>query len=229
MNRTLKVVRMQLVNRYTFVWLPLIILTGAFVLSLLIFAMIPYGGVKVGGGTQAPLWYFFALGIMALSYTFPFSQAMSVTRREFFLGTLLTAAMTAFLLGVVFVLGGLVEEWTRGWGLNGYFFYLDWIWERGPLAAGFVYFAIALLFFVMGFWGATIYKRFGALGLTVVLVGLGALLVGVMWLIGRFEAWGQVGEWLSMQGAVGLAAWGLVVTAVLAGISFLTLRRAVPA
>lgn len=115
MNRTLTVTRMQFVNKYTFVWLPLIILGASFLMSLGIFAIIPYDGVKVGGGSQAPIWYFFAVGIMSLSYTFPFSQALSITRREFFFGTMLAAVGTALILGAVFVGGGALEQVTTGW------------------------------------------------------------------------------------------------------------------
>ena len=38
-----------------------------------------FDAVKAGGAASAPLWYFMALGIGALTFTFPFSQAMSVT------------------------------------------------------------------------------------------------------------------------------------------------------
>lgn len=228
MNRTLGVVRMQYVNKYTFVWMPLIILGASFVMSLVIFALIPYSGAKYGGGSQAPLWYFLALGVMALSYTFPFSQAMSVTRRQFFLGTLAAAAPAAFVVAAVFVVGGLIEEATRGWGLNGYFFYLDWVWERGPLGAGVFYFVIALLFFVIGFWCATIYKRFGGLWLTIVLVGVGLVLVGILWIIGQLNAWAAVFEGIAQNGALGLALWGIVLMVGLSAIAYLTLRRATP-
>jgi hypothetical protein len=68
---------------------------------------------------------------MSLSYTFPFSQALSITRREFF-GTMLAAVGTALILGAVFVGGGALEQVTTGWGVNGYFFYLDWVWRSGP-------------------------------------------------------------------------------------------------
>ncbi|NNH04898.1 hypothetical protein [Microbacterium ulmi] len=219
---------MQLVNRQTFVWIPLIILSGSLLLSIVIWSMIPYDGVKWSGGSQAPLWYFLAIGIQALTFTFPFSQAMSVTRREFFLGTLLTAGMTAVLLAIVFVVGGLIEQATTGWGVNGYFFYLAWVWEGGPLAAAFFYFVIAMLFFVFGFWAATIYKRFGTLRLVVTLVGIGLALVGLLWLVIRTNAWAQLGTWFATAGAVGLAGWGLVLGVVLAGVSYLTLRRATP-
>lgn len=228
MSRTVNVVRMQFVNKQTYIWVPLIVLVGAFALSLLIFALIPYDGVKIGGGTQAPLWYFLWVGVQALTMTFPFSQAMSVTRREFYLGTLLTAAITSAMLAIIFVVGGLIEEATRGWGINGYFFYLEWVWAAGPLAAGFVYFIIAMMFFTVGFWAATIFKRFGTLWLTVVLVGLGFVFVGLLWLVGRLDAWGPVFRWFGEQGALGLSLWGILLVAVLAAASFLTLRRAIP-
>ena len=115
MSRTLNVVRMQLVNRQTFIWIPLIILGGAVMLSIAIYAILAGAGidaVKAGGAASAPLWYFMALGIGALTFTFPFSQAMSVTRREFFLGTLLTAGAASALLAILFVIGGLIEQAT---------------------------------------------------------------------------------------------------------------------
>ena len=56
MNRTFNVMRMQLVNRQTYVWMPLIILGGSFVLSLMIYALIPTDAPKYGGAAQAPLW-----------------------------------------------------------------------------------------------------------------------------------------------------------------------------
>ncbi len=85
-----------------------------------------------------------------------------------------------------------------------------------------------MLFFVIGFWAATIYKRFGGVALTAVLVGIGALFVLGLWVVGRMDAWGVVWQWLGAQGVVGLSLWGLLLGAVLAGIAFLTLRRAVP-
>lgn len=231
MSRTLNVVRMQLVNRQTYVWVPLIVLTGALLITLAIYAILANAGAtgpKYGGGAQAPLWYFGVVGVQALTLTFPFSQAMSVTRREFYLGTLTTAVLTAAILATVFVIGGYIEQATNGWGMNGFFFYFPQMWEIGPIGAGLSFFTIALMFFVVGFWAATLYKRFGGVAVTVILVGIGALLVAAMYLIGRLDAWAQVFTWIGDQGAVGLSLWGLLVIVALAAISFLTLRRAVP-
>jgi len=228
MRRTLNVVRLQLINRQTFIWVPLIILGAATVISILIYAMIPVDTPKYGGGGQAPLWYFFAIGISAMTLTFPFSQAMSITRREFFLGTLLTAVLGSAFLGVIFLIGGAIETLTNGYGINGYVFYLPWLWEAGPLAAFTVYFTLALFLFVVGFTGATIYKSWGPTVLTIVSIGLALLLVGLVFLATRLDLWAQVWTTILDLGSLGLALWGLVAVAVLAGISFLAFRRATP-
>ncbi|WEK61650.1 MAG: hypothetical protein P0Y60_02485 [Candidatus Microbacterium colombiense] len=228
MRRTLNVIRLQLINRQTFIWVPLIILGAATALSILIYAMIPTDGPKYGGGGQAPLWYFFAIGISAMTLTFPFSQAMSITRREFFAGTMLTAILGSAFLGVIFLIGGGIEMATNGYGVNGYVFYLPWLWQAGPVGAFVVYFTLALLLFVVGFTGATIYKSWGPLVLTVVGVGLGLVLVGLVFLATRLELWMSVWRTIGDLGALGLALWGLVVVAVLTGVSFLAFRRAIP-
>lgn len=231
MNRALNVVRLQLINRQTFVWIPLIILFGSLAISLLIYGIIQSSGargVMISGGVQAPLWYFGVIGAQALTRTFPFSQAMSITRRDFFIGTLLTAVLTAGLLAAVFVIGGLIEQATNGYGMNGWFFYLPWVWEAGPLAAGVAYFALAMLAFVIGFWAATVFKRFGSLVTVITLVGVGLVAVAVAWLVTATRSWPAVVDAVVTLGAFGLAVCGILITLVLATSSFATLRRAVP-
>ncbi|WP_404436868.1 hypothetical protein LG322_00750 [Microbacterium aerolatum] len=228
MSRTLNVVRLQLINKQTFIWVPLIVLAAATVVSILIYAMIPGGEAKYGGGGQAPLWVFFAVGMSAMTLTFPFSQAMSITRREFFTGTLITAVLGSAFMGVLFLIGGGIELLTNGWGINGYVFYLPWLWEAGALGAFTVYFTLALFFFVVGFTGATIYKSWGPVVLTVASVGLALVLVGLVFLVTRLELWGDVAATIMNLGALGLALWGLVAVAVLSLVSFLAFRRAKP-
>ncbi|MFC4138410.1 MULTISPECIES: hypothetical protein [unclassified Microbacterium] len=228
MRRTLNVVRLQLINRYTFIWIPLIILASAVLVSVVIYALIPVDTPKYGGGSQAPLWIYLAVGISAMTSTFPFSQAISVTRREFFLGSMVAAAMSSALMGILFIIGGGIELLTHGYGVNGWVFHLPWVWEAGPIGAFTVYFTLALLFFVIGFTSATIFKRWGPLALTVVGIVLVAALAGAALLITRLEQWGQVWEGIMQLGAFGLALWGLVVTVGLMVVSFLTIRRAIP-
>jgi hypothetical protein len=228
MRRTFNVVRLQLINKGTFVWYPLIILAAAVVISVLIYALIPVDTPKYGGGGQAPLWYFFAVGMSAMTLTFPFSQAMSITRREFFFGTMLTAILASALMGVLFLIGGGIEIATNGYGVNGYMFYLPWLWDSGPGGAFIAFFALALFFFVIGFTGATIYKSWGQLVLLIVGIGLTLILVALVFLATRLELWPHVGAAINDLGALGLALWMLLITAVFTGVSFLAFRRTIP-
>lgn len=227
-SRTVNVVRLQFVNTRTFIWVPALVLGGAWVITLLIYWIIQAAGgegVKVGGGSQAPLWYFLVIGSQAMTMTFPFSQAMSLTRREFYVGSLAAAAVSSLGMSVVFVLLGLLEQATDGYGMNGYFAHLEWVWEGGPLAAGLTYFVLCMLFFIIGFWGATVFKRFGTATLVTVLLGVALVLVGCVALITWQQAWPDVWMWISSAGALGLTAWGLLLCVLLALGSYLTLRR----
>lgn len=226
--RTFNVIRLQLINKGTFLWYPLMILGAATIISILIYAMIPVDTPKYGGGGQAPLWYFFAVGMSAMTLTFPFSQAMSITRREFFFGTMLTAILGSAVMAVLFLIGGGIEMLTDGYGVNGYVFYLPWLWDAGPLGAFVVFFTLALFFFVVGFTGATIYKSWGQLVLLIVSIGLGLILVGLLFLVTRLDLWNHVGATIMDLGALGLALWGLAITAVLTLVSFLAFRRTIP-
>src|SRR5690606_33456385 len=97
--------------------------------------------------------------------TFPFSQAMSVTRRDFFLGTMLTGLLASGGLAALFVILGFVENATNGWGLNGRVYFLDDFGGGNIVVAFLAYLVIAMLAFTTGLTFATIYKRFNLLGL----------------------------------------------------------------
>jgi hypothetical protein len=228
MNRIAGVVRMQLVNSQTFIWIPLIVLGGAFALNLAVVLLIPGDGPKIGGAAQAPLWYFLVVGVQALALTFPFSQAMSITRREFHLGTFAIAAVTSVILAVVFTGGGLIEGASNGYGRNGYFFRIPWLTDGPWFVTLLIFFGGALLFFTVGYTSAAIYKRWGTLTLTLVLVGLGVVLVALGWLLTVTDTWVQTFEWIGAQGPQGLG-FGMLAAAVLLSLaSFGVLRRTTP-
>lgn len=228
MSRIGTVTRMQFVNRWTFVWIPLIILGSSFLVSLLVYILIPESGPKFGGGSQAPMWYMLSAGIMAMAATFPFSQAMSVTRREFYIGTLSAGAIAAAILALIVVVGGLIEEATGGWGVNGFFFRLPWLWAAGPIVAGLFYFTVTMLLFTIGFFFATVYRRWGARGLTFGLVGFGLVLVLIIGAITRLEIWGAVAEFFLAAGVTGLTFMLLALMLAFAVAAYLPLRRSVP-
>lgn len=229
MNRAVAVARMQLTNKWIYLGIPLIILAGSTLISLAIFAMIPDGAANaISGSGQAVMWYFFALGIQALTLLFPFSQALSVSRRSFYIGTVGLFTVVALALAVLYWVLGLIEQATNGWGMNGAIFAIPWIAEGAWYAQILFYFAVTSLFFLLGFWSSTIYKRWRTVGLTAALVGLGAVLLGVIALITWRDGWPTVGAWLVGLTPLSLAGWVLAAAALLALTSYATLRRAVP-
>lgn len=228
MNRVVNVMRMQLTNRWIFIGIPLIILAGSFILTLIIWSFIPPEAPKYSGGAQAIMWYFFALGIQSLTLTFPFSQGLSITRRTFLVGTLALFTGIALITSLLFWVLGLIEQATNGWGVNGRFFAIEWIadgpWYQ-PVA---FYLALMMALFLVGFWAATIYKRWQTTGLLIAGISVALLLVGILYVIGTRQAWAEVGAFLASQSQLNVAGWLAVLALALADGSFLTLRRAVP-
>jgi hypothetical protein len=228
MSRVLAVARMQLVTKWTYLGNPLIILAAAFVLSLAIFALIPVDEAKYGGGSQAPLWYFLVLGIQSMTLAFPFSQGLSVSRRAFYLGTLGLFAVLAAGMTAIYLLGGIAERATDGWGVNGFFFHIPWVSDGPWYGTAVFYFTLMMLMFVIGFWFATVYKRWGTTGMLISLIGSAVLLLGWVALATVNEWWGSIGGWFVQQTPLTAGAWAAALCVVLAGGSYLTLRRATP-
>lgn len=229
MNRALKVARMQLINKQTFLWVPLLVIGAAFVISWLIFAIfLPDDAAGYNGAAQAPLWYFLVIGIQSLTLTFPFSQALSVTRRTFFLGTTLVALASGAIIATLYVLLAPLERATNGWGVGSDMFNVAWVTD-GPWYHAWIFFlALTMVFFQSGFWAATIFKRWGSVVLTTVLIGIALLLVGLLALVSWQNWWSHIGRWFLAQTPLSLGGWMLAFAAVLATSAYLALRRAVP-
>lgn len=229
MNRAVGVAKMQLINKWTFLGIPAVIIVLAFLLSLGIWALIPNTvEVKYSGAGQAVMWYFFGLGIQSLTMTFPFSQGLSISRRSFFLGTVGLFAVLAAVVSGLYVVLGLVEKATNGWGLQGRMFALEWVAEQPWFIQLFFYFVIMLFLFLLGFWSATVYKRWRTTGTLVMCVGFAVLLLGAAALTTWQDRWGDFGAWAASQTPASTGLLALALAAVLGVGAFLTLRRATP-
>ncbi|MEB7505670.1 hypothetical protein [Arthrobacter koreensis] len=230
MNRALAVARMQMVNKWVYLGVPGIVLGASTLLALAILALIPNndGATRLAFSGQALMWYFLAVGVQSMMLTFPFSQAMSVSRRSFYLGTLGLYSALSLGVGVVYWLLGLVEQATDGWGVDGHIFALPWIAEAAWYAQILLYSALTILLFMFGFWFATVYQRWRMLGLVSALTGFGLVILAAVAAATWTESWPDVWAWLLRLTPLSLAGWLLLGGAVLAAGSYGTLRRATP-
>lgn len=226
-----KVMRLHYINRWTFVWTPMIVFVAAWVVTVAIVALLrsvnpsELEGENISGGAQAPFWYFLVVAMVAMTTTFPFSQALSITRKEFFLGTMATAVVSIAALAAVYTVLGLVEERTDGYGIGAYFSNLGGLWQLGWFVVWLVFFTIGMFAFVIGFWLATLFKRFGTRNLTFGIIGVAIILLGIVALITWLGAWPDVLEVIMTLGVVGMTCIGLGITVLLGIGSYLTLRR----
>jgi hypothetical protein len=229
MNRAVSVARMQLINKWTFLGIPALIIAGSFALTYAIWLILPSDeGARVSGAAQSVAWYFLALGIQSLTYTFPFSQAMSVSRRTFFIGTTGLFAVVALGISLLYFVLGRLELATNGWGQNGQLYFLGWAAES-PAAVQILFnFLVMLALYLTGFWFATVYKRWRARGMLVAWSIIAVVVVGLMALAGWQGWWPQVGAWFAAQTPLSVSGWTALVCATLAVGSYLTLRRATP-
>ncbi len=142
------------------------------------------------------MWYFLALGIQSLTLTFPFSQAMSVSRKSFYLGTLGLFAVIALAYSVLYYVLGLIEKATGGWGMDGQLFALGWIAENNAAVQILFYFVAMVLLFMIGFWCATMYLRWKATGMLVVGIGFAVRRAGPDGAGDINDWWVPVVDWL---------------------------------
>ncbi|WP_207797169.1 hypothetical protein [Arthrobacter glacialis] len=229
MNRALGVAKMQLINKWTFLGIPAVIITGSFLLSMVIWALIPDSvGVKYSGAGQAVMWYFFGLGIQSLTLSFPFSQGLSISRRNFFLGTVGLFTVLAAGIAALYVVLGLIESATNGWNLQGRMFAISWVADQPWFIQWFFYFVMMMFLLLLGFWFATVYKRWQATGTLVMSLSLAVLLVGAIALITLQGWWPAVGAWAITLTPASIGVLALALVLMLGVGAYLTLRRATP-
>lgn len=226
MNRILSATRMQYANAKSYFWVPAVITGGALLVVILIAVIVPDDvGPIYTGAANAPIWFFFAMGIQTLVLTFPFSLALGITRWEFCASTLLAAVGAGAALATLETVLGLLERATDGWGLGAYSFYLPWIWDQGMPGAWLLFASTCIVLFQLGFAFTVIYKRFGIMQLVAGIIVLILLLLVPVWLITLNHAWPRTFQFFAGLTPVGVALGALALSAVITGLGYLALRK----
>ncbi|MDR1187040.1 MAG: hypothetical protein LBK95_06235 [Bifidobacteriaceae bacterium] len=235
--RLVKVIRLHLANRATYVYVPAVVVGATFALSIALYGVLLLGLEEdaprelygLGGFQFVPFYYAVTVGIQAMMYTYPFAMAMSLTRREYINGTTALAALFAGSIATLFSVGRLLEEVTDGFaigfhyfGMLGWFAQYGW-WEQWLFLTG-----LSLMLFMAGFCCTTVFKRGGAIRLVIEMAGWAMAFVGLIALVTWREWWPAIGEWVLLL-TPGLAGAYLLVGAGLFSLgSYWSIRKAVP-
>ena len=237
-GRILNVVRLHLVNVRQIFVVPWLIMAFIFALSVAIGWIVraslspadladANSGMQYSGAIGYFLVYMLVIAVMAINQTFPFAQSYSVTRRDFYLGTLVAFAGLSVVYSIAVTVLGWLEDVTNGWGFGVTLFSPEYL---GPnlLQRFYVSLVLFLFFFVIGMAVASVYLRWKVNGMLIFFATLVLLIVGFIALIAATASWSAVGQWFVMTGFVGVISWTLVPTSVAAIFGYLLLRWATP-
>jgi len=172
--------------------------------------------------------YMMVTAVQAMSATFRFALGMSVTRRDYYLGTVLYFAMLSVLYAAGLTVLGWVEQLTDGWGLGGYFFAPVGLDSQPLWLRAYAILVLLLMFFFVGATFAAVWMRWKVNGLLTTFFAIAVVLVGLAWWATDAGLWGVVGDFFTEHSIVVLLAWTLPFTAAAALTGFGLLRRATP-
>ena len=239
-NRVLAVLRLHFVNIPTiFLW-PLAILVTIWLVNLAIWWLVDINvsaptdlaeardGFGWTGAATFIFVYMMVVAIQAMSLTFPFALGYGVTRRDFYLGSVVAFVLMSLVWTVVLTAFAVLEENSGGWGLGGRMF-TGYLFGAGEwYQRSFVYLVGMLFFFFVGSAIATVWLRWKASGVTVFFIILTVLLVALAALVTVTRTWPAVGDWFATTGYYGVVAWSLIPAVIAAVAGYFILQRSTP-
>lgn len=213
---------------------PLLVFFGAWALSIGIGLWFRHTTDGVGepfytGASQATIWCLAFMAAYSASHAFPFSMALSYSRRVFVLGAFLAFAAVSAGFGALFVVGVLVERATDGFWSDSYTFDIPLMTQNADvLGAGMLAAVVCLGAMMIGFFWSILYRRVSLGLLWVIALALVALLAASVMVLTQNGWWPQVFDWLAVQSSYSFAGWLLLLTLGLTAVNYLVIRRAVP-
>lgn len=183
------------------------------------------------GAGQAALWCLAFMAAYAASHTFPFSLALSFSRRTFVIGAILAFVVVSLAFGVAAALVAWLERVTGGLGVNAYMFDLPFLTQgegnsiplMGVMAA-----LLCLVVMLFGFGCVLLYLRLGLLRLWALILAVIVLVAAAAILITFTENWMNVWQWMVQQNTLSISGWLLLLAAVLSVGTYLVIRKATP-
>lgn len=248
MSNRQALMRMFLVDKFTWLLLPWLIMLLSFAVNLIVAYFVE--GEIVTGGIASIFIFMFIMGMVANFQYFSFIAGLGVRRTDFLTGMLLMIAAIGVITGLLLVGLSYVEHTLiEGWGLELYFFSVIFS-DGAPLVVNLLSFILWLLqCFCLGLVFGCAYRRFGKTSVYIMIFGgviVSALSVYAMHRLGLVEVtmtWLEQGaagfsveagsggrrlvSWLAERSAFDYALLTLPLTLVYMALSYLFLRKAV--
>ncbi|MBX0301471.1 hypothetical protein K2F54_15970 [Cryobacterium sp. 1639] len=236
-HRVVKVMRLHLVNRLTYIGIPWIItgvaLVVSIVIALLISASTPEAdrqqaleGMSYSWAVLSPLWYLAVVGVQAVSAVFPFAMGFSITRREYALGTLLTYLVIAAVNATGWAVLTEIERAVNASGVVFHHFTALWLGEAGVGTVWLSLFSLQVLIFAVTSAFGAVYARWRAMGMLVLWVAVALAVLGILAVAVLTGAAPPILDWLFGLPSAGFFAALLIPAAVAFALGWGALRRA---
>jgi len=225
MNRTMSVLRMHARDKVMWVYVPIFILCINFAVNLLIsFLPIDSTPIYTGGIVQLYV-YMFVMGIITLPQSFPLALGLSVSRRNYFLGTtgiiILVSTALAFLLCIT----AQIEQQTDYWGGNLHFFTIPYLNDGTVFEQFCIYFILMINLYFVGLVISSVHRRYGNIGLFVLFTCF-ALVLGIGgFAFYYYQWWITLIDWLNHVSAFTISLWLIPFALCIAILSYLLLRK----
>ncbi|MFJ5623199.1 hypothetical protein ACIQD3_10765 [Peribacillus loiseleuriae] len=227
MNRITGVLKLHSRDKWSWIYIPAIVLFSSFVVNLIVSFLFMNQEDMYTGGLTSIVIYLFVAGIIVVGKTFPFAIGMSIRRIDYFIGSAIIGMISsAFFTSLIFLFAQL-EKQTNGWGTRLHFFHFPYVNDGTLLEQFILYMILFLNMFFLGFLIASYSRRFGRKGMFI--GAMAFLLIGsiAVFLVHHFEAWGSIFSWFASQTAVQIAYWLVPFTLLYLLGSYRMLRRAV--
>lgn len=242
MSTWVKVARYHLVQPYQYLVVTWGVLAFSFVVSIIVFAMIPKGHPAVlaanGAATVASadgrhtfalssfFVFFFVLGVQSIGRSLPFGLALGVSRRSYYAGTALLAVALAAADGLGLAVLQAIERATGGWGVQMGFFRVVYLLNGPWYQTWLTSFVGLTLLFVYGMWFGIVYRRWSLAGLIAFVAAQVTALLAAALVVIWAGAWPSLDHFFTSLTAAGLTGLLAVLAVVLLAGGHVTVRRA---
>lgn len=211
---------------------PWLILSISFLANLPVYAAIgselPAGAIT--GGVSSVFIVEMIFCGQTITQIFPFAVNLSMTRRSFYVATILTLLARALGFGLMLLILKLVEDATNGWGIAMHFFGMRGLAQSNPALQLLTYTMLFIVLDLCAVLAALTHARWRLNGVLVLIASTGLLAAGLSAMLTWYRWWDDLFGWFADQPTLLLlAGWPVALAVLLAGGGFLTIRRATPA